>query len=234
MAFQDDGVSTETSVSQEDVEQDCLRLLFAEPQGEGPLRELGRNAPVTNRKRAVVFVRDQHVAYLRKGLESLSGAFVSLDASRPWLVYWILHSLSLLDALPEAKVCYGRCGMGCLLGDEKTRPAAMGRSVKASTHRSVSRCGVAEWLSAAPQSEKDPRLCLRLPPPHATPHPPRSFFVARRHSCRTVYPSSANAKTPTAALLAGAYQVTCASHPCLTETKCCCPHRCTVGGTYNR
>lgn len=27
-----------------------------------------------------------------------------LDASRPWLVYWILHSLDLLDCFPTGKM----------------------------------------------------------------------------------------------------------------------------------
>ena len=39
--------------------------------------------------------------YLRKGLRGLSGGYVALDASRPWLVYWILHSLDLLESLDE-------------------------------------------------------------------------------------------------------------------------------------
>jgi protein farnesyltransferase subunit beta len=29
-------------------------------------------------------------------LESLSEGYCCLDASRPWLVYWIVHSLELL------------------------------------------------------------------------------------------------------------------------------------------
>ena len=45
--------------------------------------------------------RQQHVAYLRAGLETLSAGHAALDASRPWLCYWILHALALLDALPD-------------------------------------------------------------------------------------------------------------------------------------
>lgn len=37
-----------------------------------------------------------HVKYLKRGLFSLPSAFTSLDASHPWLLYWILHSLTLL------------------------------------------------------------------------------------------------------------------------------------------
>lgn len=41
--------------------------------------------------------RDAHIAYLLKSLSSLSEGFVSLDASRPWIVYWCVHSLTLLN-----------------------------------------------------------------------------------------------------------------------------------------
>lgn len=42
------------------------------------------------------------MAYLQRGLHRLSAGYVSLDASRPWLCYWILHSLDLLDVpLPD-------------------------------------------------------------------------------------------------------------------------------------
>ena len=37
---------------------------------------------------------------LNAGLKRLSEAYECLDASRPWLCYWILHSLALLEALP--------------------------------------------------------------------------------------------------------------------------------------
>ncbi|GLU11269.1 hypothetical protein SLE2022_280260 [Rubroshorea leprosula] len=40
--------------------------------------------------------RDEHVEYLTGGLRLLPPSFCSLDASRPWLCYWILHSIALL------------------------------------------------------------------------------------------------------------------------------------------
>lgn len=46
--------------------------------------------------RSVPFYKDEHSAYLMSGLGSLSSGYVSLDASRPWLAYWIIHSLELL------------------------------------------------------------------------------------------------------------------------------------------
>lgn len=39
-----------------------------------------------------------------KGLFHLSGGYQTLDASRPWIVYWILHALELLGALPDTTV----------------------------------------------------------------------------------------------------------------------------------
>eukprot|EP00903_Cladosiphon_okamuranus_P013427 g12507.t1 len=46
-------------------------------------------------------MRAKHTSYLMRGLNGLGPGFISLDASRPWMIYWILHSLDLLDHLPE-------------------------------------------------------------------------------------------------------------------------------------
>lgn len=40
--------------------------------------------------------RDEHIEYLTKGLRQLGPSFVVLDANRPWICYWILHSIALL------------------------------------------------------------------------------------------------------------------------------------------
>jgi protein farnesyltransferase subunit beta len=42
--------------------------------------------------------REAHIQYLQKALRGLGGGWASLDASKPWLCYWITHSLELLDA----------------------------------------------------------------------------------------------------------------------------------------
>lgn len=44
------------------------------------------------------FHKDQHVKFLLKGIRNLPSAFECLDSSRPWILYWILHALCLLDA----------------------------------------------------------------------------------------------------------------------------------------
>ncbi|KAK2707082.1 hypothetical protein QYM36_014944 [Artemia franciscana] len=41
--------------------------------------------------------RSKHNNYLLNGLHHLPGSFECLDASIPWLCYWILHSLELLE-----------------------------------------------------------------------------------------------------------------------------------------
>ncbi|QDZ17972.1 beta subunit of protein farnesyltransferase [Chloropicon primus] len=39
---------------------------------------------------------EAHVRFMLSGLKQLSPGFASLDASRPWLLYWVVHGLSLL------------------------------------------------------------------------------------------------------------------------------------------
>ncbi|KAL2897424.1 Protein farnesyltransferase subunit beta [Bienertia sinuspersici] len=41
-------------------------------------------------------VADMHSNYLTNGLQCLPPSFCVLDANRPWLCYWILHSIALL------------------------------------------------------------------------------------------------------------------------------------------
>nr|XP_029144309.1 protein farnesyltransferase subunit beta [Arachis hypogaea] len=40
--------------------------------------------------------RDKHIEFLTKGLRHLGPNFSVLDANRPWLCYWIIHSIALL------------------------------------------------------------------------------------------------------------------------------------------
>ena len=44
-------------------------------------------------------LNQSHISYLESGLMNpLPKSFVGLDASGPWIIYWILHSLELLEA----------------------------------------------------------------------------------------------------------------------------------------
>ena len=46
---------------------------------------------------------DEHLKFLMKGLKNLSSGYECLDASRPWMCYWILHSIDLLGAMSQIK-----------------------------------------------------------------------------------------------------------------------------------
>lgn len=59
--------------------------------------------PVEEYEQQFILKREQHVTYLHGGLQRLPAGFVVLDSSRPWICYWIVHSLALLHApLPPA------------------------------------------------------------------------------------------------------------------------------------
>lgn len=45
--------------------------------------------------------KEEHIKYLKRGLRRLGAAYQCLDASRPWLCYWILNALDLLGGLPS-------------------------------------------------------------------------------------------------------------------------------------
>lgn len=68
------------------MESSCLRLydLYHNPKGG-------------TKKISAKLRREQTVNFLLRGLKGLSEGYECLDASRPWLVYWILHSLELLN-----------------------------------------------------------------------------------------------------------------------------------------
>ena len=43
-------------------------------------------------------LRQEHIEYLYEGLGELPPGYASLDAGRPWICFWIIHSLGLLNA----------------------------------------------------------------------------------------------------------------------------------------
>ncbi|XP_060562237.1 protein farnesyltransferase subunit beta-like [Ruditapes philippinarum] len=83
----DDGISTSSSQDQVDVEESVKKLFT----------NFKHRLEVDTECILPVLHRDEHVAFLRKGLSNLSSSYECLDASRPWLCYWILHALELLD-----------------------------------------------------------------------------------------------------------------------------------------
>ncbi|XP_028409081.1 protein farnesyltransferase subunit beta-like [Dendronephthya gigantea] len=84
LKIKDDGFPTHTTEEQRRVESAIItNYELMEEISEG-ISEL-----VLNRKK--------HIQYCVKGLNQLSSSYSCLDASRPWLCFWILHSLELLD-----------------------------------------------------------------------------------------------------------------------------------------
>ncbi|XP_002735484.1 protein farnesyltransferase subunit beta-like [Saccoglossus kowalevskii] len=81
--FVADGVPTASSIEQERVEASVGELFerFSIDSDANP---------------NPLLYKDRHIHYLLKGLKNLSESYECLDASRPWLCYWILHSLYLL------------------------------------------------------------------------------------------------------------------------------------------
>ncbi|XP_034926876.1 protein farnesyltransferase subunit beta isoform X2 [Populus alba] len=79
------GGKTVTQVEQWSVEDLVFRIynLFA-------------NIPPGAQTTLLELQRDEHIKYLNEGLKQLGPSFVALDSSRPWLCYWIIHSMALL------------------------------------------------------------------------------------------------------------------------------------------
>lgn len=59
-----------------------------------------QNADLQTLVNTLVLDRDKHVSYLQGGLQRLPSGFIVLDSSRPWICFWIVHSLALLSAPP--------------------------------------------------------------------------------------------------------------------------------------
>lgn len=93
--FVDDGVETVTSVEQKKVERSIEEVISVYKQ----IHSLPQPT----------LLREQHYLYLKKGLRHLSDAYECLDASRPWLCFWILHSLELLEEHIPATVASDVC-----------------------------------------------------------------------------------------------------------------------------
>jgi len=91
--FFDDHLVTITSIEQKRVEElveECYKAYLDKADIE-PLYP--------------TLLKEEHVAYLMKGLIHLPRSYEGLDASRPWIAYWILHSLELLGEPIPAEVC---------------------------------------------------------------------------------------------------------------------------------
>lgn len=68
-------------------------------------------------------LREEHVHYLQGNIQNLPAGYIALDAARPWMTYWLLNSLALLDAPLPAGVTKEGCHSRCLsLDSNPTKP----------------------------------------------------------------------------------------------------------------
>jgi len=91
MEINEEEILTTTSLDQLKVEQNVANLyeLFDE---------------VVSNNSKPILLRNEHINYCLKGIQKLESGFQTLDASRPWLCYWILHALDLLGGLTESRL----------------------------------------------------------------------------------------------------------------------------------
>ncbi|RHY08475.1 hypothetical protein DYB36_004935 [Aphanomyces astaci] len=100
-----------TSTTRQQQETESLCTSFFVPLELLPPHELHQlqSAGFLNDRFEVRLLREKHVPYLVRGLEYLPSGFASMDASRPWFMYWILHSLELLDDEADVAAFASRC-----------------------------------------------------------------------------------------------------------------------------
>lgn len=84
-----DEVSSATSKLQHNTIEECLPLLrkITDPAAD-PFDFDANGFPLLE--------RSSHIDFVQDGLQPLPAGFVTMDASRPWLMYWSLLSLYLL------------------------------------------------------------------------------------------------------------------------------------------
>lgn len=92
---------------QEDAERECQPFFvdlhtLSEPEAV-QLRKRG----LLDEHRNVCLLYDAHSTYLRRAFGTLASSFVSLDSSRPWMLYWTLHGCDMLGDLPDSHVLNG-------------------------------------------------------------------------------------------------------------------------------
>ena len=100
-------LDTKTTELQHDTEDECKPFFLSIPDLPSNqlqhLHDIGLVDGVD-----VCLLVNAHEQYLLSALRApLKASFVSLDASRPWIMYWCLHSLDLLERLPSSHTLMG-------------------------------------------------------------------------------------------------------------------------------
>ncbi|EQC41589.1 hypothetical protein SDRG_01549 [Saprolegnia diclina VS20] len=104
-----DGCPTQTSRMQAETEATCIS--FFVDLDDLPASEIAQlqKAGFLDEAKRVCLLKERHTPYLMRGLEYLPPGFQSMDASRPWFIYWILHSLEMLGAHAEMQSFHAAC-----------------------------------------------------------------------------------------------------------------------------
>lgn len=98
-------LDTETTDAQVETMQECQPFfidLTTLPASQ--LDHLQQVGLMVNDSDNICLVYHKHEQYLYKAFGNLPGSFTTLDASRPWMIYWCLHSCDLMDKLPPESV----------------------------------------------------------------------------------------------------------------------------------
>ncbi|KAG0262547.1 hypothetical protein BG011_010049 [Mortierella polycephala] len=84
--YNDDDVPTESSENQLETEEEIRRAFFPYTQ----------ESPIPKPIASLELRKARHAKYVLGAIDYLASYWTALDASKPWLCYWILHSLDLL------------------------------------------------------------------------------------------------------------------------------------------
>lgn len=84
-----DHLKSETSVLQDETVQKCLPLLAGKEDSSTSMFNFNPHGVPR-------LEREKHVKFLHHSLEEMSARYVGYDASRPWIIYWVLLGLCLL------------------------------------------------------------------------------------------------------------------------------------------
>jgi len=100
-------IKTESTKAQEETELECqpyFEDLHQLPSSQlDDLRQIGL---IRDGTLDICLLLDKHIEYLQQvWSEPLKASFVSLDASRTWMIYWTLHACDLLNHQPDDQAC---------------------------------------------------------------------------------------------------------------------------------
>ena len=94
---------TESTVVQNETEREVAPYFIdLEKLNPADLNNLRRTGLIGSDSKEVQLLREKHIEYLSQvWTRSLKPGFVTLDSSRPWMLYWCLHGCDLLGGMSK-------------------------------------------------------------------------------------------------------------------------------------